>query len=102
METSYLQQALGVEADQLLYVAIAKATKNPFFVAVLESLSTQITFGMHLSRSLTLQAAPDRQAIVQAEHRAIIDAIRDQSADAASLAMRRHIMGARDRMFVGG
>ncbi|MDP2080223.1 MAG: FadR/GntR family transcriptional regulator [Pseudotabrizicola sp.] len=101
METSYLQQALGVDADQLLHVSIARATKNPFYQTVLESLSQQITFGMQLSRSLTLQAAPDRQAIVQAEHRAIIDAIRDQSPEAAAAAMRRHIMGARDRMFVG-
>lgn len=97
-----MEQPCRAQADQLLHVAIAKATKNPFFVAVLESLSTQITFGMQLSRSLTLQAVPDRQAIVQAENRAIIDAIRNQSADAASLAMRRHIMGARDRTFVGG
>ena len=101
MDASYLQQALGVDADQLLHRAIARATKNPFFLTVLESLSQQITFGMQLSRSLTLQAAPDRQAIVQAEHRAIIDAIRDQNAQAATAAMRKHIMGARDRMFVG-
>ncbi|WP_246831439.1 FadR/GntR family transcriptional regulator [Pseudotabrizicola formosa] len=101
MAASYLQQALGVEADQLLHVSIAKATKNPFFQTVLESLATQITFGMQLSRSLTLLAPPDRQAIVQAEHQAIIDAIKDQNPEAAALAMRRHIMGARDRMFVG-
>lgn len=101
METTYLQQALGVDADQLLHRSVARATKNPFFVTVLESLAQQITFGMQLSRSLTLQAAPERQALVQAEHRAIIDAIRDQNTDEAAKAMRRHIMGARDRMFVG-
>lgn len=101
METSYRQQALGVDADQLLHRSIARATKNPFFVTVLESLAQQIAFGMQLSRSLTLLAAPARQALVQAEHRAIIDAIRDQNPTAASVAMRSHIMAARDRMFVG-
>ena len=47
----------------------ARASGNPFYVTVLESLATQIAFGMTLSRSLTLQGAPDRQAKVEAEHR---------------------------------
>ncbi|MFN4154385.1 MAG: FadR/GntR family transcriptional regulator [Paracoccaceae bacterium] len=101
MEASYRQQALGVDADQLLHRSIARATKNPFFLTVLESLAPQIAFGMQLSRSLTLQAAPERQGLVQAEHEAIIQAIRDQNPDAASAAMRDHIIAAQDRMFVG-
>lgn len=101
MEASYRQQALGVDADQLLHRSIARATKNPFFLTVLESLAPQIAFGMQLSRSLTLQAAPERQGLVQAEHEAIIKAIRDQNPEAAAAAMRRHITAAQDRMFVG-
>lgn len=102
MEQSYREQALGVDADQMLHLAIARATKNPFFQTVLDSLAQQIGFGMKLSRSLTLLDKPARQALVQAEHRAVIDAIRGQEPGAAAEAMRAHIAAARDRMFVGG
>ncbi|TGN67748.1 FadR family transcriptional regulator [Paracoccus liaowanqingii] len=101
MDQTYQEQALGVDADQMLHLAIARATKNPFFLSVLESLGQQIGFGMKLSRSLTLLAPPDRQEMVQSEHRAVITAIRNQEPDQASDAMRRHIMAARNRMFVG-
>jgi len=80
----------------------ARASGNPFYVTVLESLATQIAFGMTLSRSLTLQGAPDRQAKVEAEHRALIEAIRAADPEAAAAAMRRHVIAARDRMFEGG
>lgn len=101
MDRTYTEQALGVDADQMLHLSIARATKNPFFQATLESLGQQIGFGMRLSRSLTLLAAPGRQETVQAEHAAVIEAIRRQDADGAAAAMRRHIAAARDRMFVG-
>lgn len=101
MDATYQKHALGVDADHLLHLSIARATKNLFYVNVLESMAEQITFGMQLSRSLTLQGAPERQAFVQAEHRRIIDAIRAGSAEQASDAMRLHITAARDRMLVG-
>ncbi|MFN3526033.1 MAG: FadR/GntR family transcriptional regulator, partial [Paracoccus sp. (in: a-proteobacteria)] len=42
MDETYLQHALGVDADQMLHLAIAKATKNAFFHDVLQSLGRQI------------------------------------------------------------
>ncbi|CAM3087315.1 FadR/GntR family transcriptional regulator [Paracoccus nototheniae] len=101
MDQTYQERALGVDADQMLHLAIARATKNAFFQTVLESLAQQIGFGMRLSRSLTLLADPDRQALVQSEHWRVIKAIRDQKPDAAADAMRAHIAAARDRMFEG-
>lgn len=92
---------LGVDADHALHHAIARATKNPFYASVLESLASQIAFGMKLSRALTLKGTPERQALVQSEHRAIIDAIAAQAPDRAAGAMRHHIGAARDRMFIG-
>lgn len=102
MDETYREHELGVDADHQLHLAIARATKNQFFVTVLESLAPQIGFGMKLSRSLTLLAAPGRQALVQGEHHAVIEAIRAQDAERASSKMREHITAARDRMFVGG
>lgn len=100
-DRAYSRSSLGVEADQAFHAAIARATKNPFYVSVLDSLSRQITFGMELSRSLTLQSVPERQALVQDEHQRIIDAIRSRNPEASAAAMRDHLAGARDRMFVG-
>ncbi|MFN3824477.1 MAG: FadR/GntR family transcriptional regulator [Pseudorhodobacter sp.] len=102
MGALYSAREKGVEADQDLHLAIGRASHNAFFATVLDSLAVQISFGMNLSRSLTLQAAPDRQAQVMAEHGAIIDAISGQSPDAARAAMQDHIRAARDRMFEGG
>lgn len=101
MEQTYEKNALGVEADQMLHLAVARASKNPFFASVLESLGQQIAFGVKLSRSLTLLDDPMRQELVLAEHRAVLDAIRLKQPDVAKAAMRHHITAAKDRMFVG-
>jgi len=101
MEQTYEQSGLGVEADQMLHLAIARATKNPFFASVLESLGDQIAFGVKLSRSLTLLDKPARQELVLAEHRAVLQAIRLQQPEVAEATMRHHITAAKDRMFVG-
>ncbi|MEO9779890.1 MAG: FadR/GntR family transcriptional regulator [Sedimentitalea sp.] len=101
MEQTYEQNALGVDSDQMLHLAIARASKNPFFASVLESLGEQIAFGVKLSRSLTLLDAPGRQQLVLAEHRAVLEAIRLKQPAVAEATMRHHITAAKDRMFVG-
>jgi DNA-binding FadR family transcriptional regulator len=101
LESSYIQQELGIDADQKLHLAIARASKNRFFVSVLEALGPQISFGVKLSRSLTLLDVPSRQELVLAEHRAVLDAIRKEQPDAAQEAMQKHITAAKNRMFVG-
>jgi GntR family transcriptional regulator, transcriptional repressor for pyruvate dehydrogenase complex len=98
---TYEQNALGVEADQMLHLAVARASKNPFFALVLESLGEQIAIGVKLSRSLTLLDTEVRQETVLAEHRAVLDAIRLRQPEVAKAAMRYHITAAKDRMFVG-
>ena len=100
MAQTYEQHALGVEADQMLHLAIARASKNPFFALVLESLGEQIAIGGKLSRSLTLLDQAVRQDMVLAEHRAVLDAIRLKQPEVAKAAMRYHITAAKDRMFV--
>lgn len=101
MEQAYKENAMGVDADQMLHLAVARASKNPFFSSVLESLSDQIAHGVKLSRSLTLLDTPKRQEIVLAEHRAILSAIRLKQPEVAEATMRYHITAAKDRMFVG-
>lgn len=101
MDRRYADREAGVDADAQLHLAIAKASKNPFFVSVQEALGAQISFGMTLSRSLSMPLGDARHEIVQAEHRAVIDAIAAQDAAAAEQAMRHHIEAARRRMFEG-
>ncbi|WP_053079083.1 FadR/GntR family transcriptional regulator [Puniceibacterium sp. IMCC21224] len=101
MEQTYQQKALGVDADQRLHLAVARASKNLFFSSVLESLNEQIAFGVKLSRSLTLLDIPGRQELVLAEHRAVLDAIGRRQPELAQATMRHHITAAKDRMFVG-
>ncbi|WP_417271921.1 FadR/GntR family transcriptional regulator [Celeribacter halophilus] len=101
MERAYQENELAVDADQRLHLAVARASKNPFFSSVLESLGEQIAFGVKLSRSLTLLDTPTRQELVLAEHRDVLDAIRKRQPEVASATMRYHITAAKDRMFVG-
>ncbi|PJE36266.1 GntR family transcriptional regulator [Pseudooceanicola lipolyticus] len=101
LEDAYTQRELGVDADQMLHIAIARASKNPFFSSVLESLGDQIAFGVKLSRSLTMLDAPTRQELVLREHRAVLEAIRLKQPEVAQATMRHHITAAKERMFVG-
>lgn len=101
IDSSYMDHKLGVDADFKLHQAVAKASQNSNYIIVLDSLAEQVGFGMNLSRSLTLISSPDRNALVQKEHREIIDAIRTQDAEAARQAMYMHLSNAWDRMFVG-
>ena len=101
LEEAYQQNALGVEADQMFHLAVARASKNPFFSSVLASLGQQIAFGVKLSRSLTMLDVPVRQDLVLAEHRAVLEAITLKQPEVAGASMRNHITAAKDRMFVG-
>lgn len=92
---------LGVEADYDLHFAIAQAAQNRFFLSTMASLRNNICFGMNLARSLSLTRPVDRLRQVQAEHVAILDAIRDHDAERARDAMRLHLHNARTRVFEG-
>lgn len=93
--------ALGTDADYEFHLAIAEATQNRFFASVIGSLKGHVAFGINLARSLSLIRPSTRIKAVQAEHRAIFEAIRTGDAQAARDAMRTHIDNARKRMFEG-
>ena len=101
MDRCNAEGRLGVEPDGAFHRAIAQASRNPFFVETLAHLARQVAFGMNLSRNLSLLKPADRLARVQAEHRAIVAAIRAGDTEAAREAMRVHVASARARMFEG-
>ena len=88
---------VGVDADFRLHAAIARATKNNFFIEQLDSLAQYVRNGMHLTRQLSLARKRKRQVLVQDEHRDIVRAIIGQDDDAARNAMRIQVDNARKR-----
>ncbi len=92
---------LAVEPDALFHRAVAKATRNGYYLSVQHSLEANIKVGMNLARNLSLLKPATRSEIVQGEHEAIVAAIRRRDGRAAGEAMSRHIANARRRMFEG-
>jgi DNA-binding FadR family transcriptional regulator len=78
---------------------VARASRNRFFITVMSFIEEQIVFSMNLSRNLSLVKTVERQRLVQAEHRAVLDAIRRRDPQAAGQAMRAHLENALERMF---
>jgi DNA-binding FadR family transcriptional regulator len=99
LQVAVHNQVLGVEEDYDLHMAIARASKNHFFVSVIASIRQQVEFGMNLLRNFSLSKSPERLLGVQAEHVAVVDAIVQRDSVAAEAAMRRHLQNTRSRMF---
>ena len=99
LQVAVHNQVLGVEEDYDLHMAIARASKNQFFVSVIASIRQQVEFGMNLLRNFSLSKSPERLLGVQAEHVAVVDAIVQRDSVAAEAAMRLHLQNTRSRMF---
>lgn len=93
------EQTLGAREDFDFHLAIARASHNPFFTSSVALIQEQVLVSMNLMRNLSLLKSIERQHLVQAEHAAIVAALRRHDAPAAGQAMREHLENARDRMF---
>src|SRR5258705_5784680 len=91
-------QGIGAKDDFAFHLAVARASKNQFFITVMSFIEEQIVFSMNLSRNLSLVKTLERQRLVQREHLAVLEAIRRKDSAAAGQAMRAHLENARDRM----
>jgi GntR family transcriptional regulator, transcriptional repressor for pyruvate dehydrogenase complex len=92
-------QGIGARDDFSFHLAVARASKNQFFITVMSFIEEQIVFSMNLSRNLSLVKTLERQRLVQREHLAVLEAIRNKDSAAAGRAMRAHLENALDRMF---
>jgi DNA-binding FadR family transcriptional regulator len=101
MENAVTQGALGLNPDLQFHFAVARASGNEFFEAVMESMRTPLEFAVNLARSLTLTRPLEHLLTVQAEHVAMFEAIEAGDKDAARIAMRTHIEHACSRIFEG-
>lgn len=80
--------------DLELHLQIARASHNPLFEPLLQTLSA---FVIDLHR-LGITAEPDDRGMTEQEHKAIINAIRDQDAPRAQEEMANHLKRKSDRI----
>lgn len=87
----------GVATDIAFHRTIAQATSNPFFLQTVEFLSQYVMRAVRVTRANeALRVEFMRQ--VRNEHRAIVDAIRQQDAVAARNAAETHMFNAARRL----
>jgi DNA-binding FadR family transcriptional regulator len=92
----------GVDEDLALHMAIARASRNPFFISTIEHSLGPIRQCMELAQNLGSPQAGERIQTIDDEHHAIVQAIAEGSPERAEAAMRAHIGHARMRIFEGG
>ena len=101
MEAAIALGQVGESADLEFHIAVARASDNEFFEAVMQSMRVPIEFAINLARSLTLTRPLEHLRAVQTEHVMMFEAIEARDRDAARLAMRTHIEDACMRIFEG-
>ena len=98
LNAAVASKTLGSEEDFAFHMAIAHASKNPFFVSVIGSIQQHMRFGMELMRSFTLSRSEERRKRVEDEHGAVARAILARDPKAAEQAMRNHLESTRQRL----
>jgi GntR family transcriptional regulator, transcriptional repressor for pyruvate dehydrogenase complex len=91
-------EGIGAPDDFAFHLAVARASKNQFFITALSFIDEQIEASMTLSRKLSQAKSIERQRLVQAEHLAVLEAIRRRDSRGAEQAMRAHLANAMERM----
>jgi len=78
-----------IDADNQFHATIARAGGNPVLASLVESLVSR-TFRSRLWRAIHERGANQQ---TQAEHRAILEALRRRDSDAARIQMAAHLLG---------
>ncbi|MEM5327666.1 FadR/GntR family transcriptional regulator [Paraburkholderia sp. JHI2823] len=99
LQTIIETSGIGAKDDFAFHMAVARASKNQFFITALSGIQEQMVFSMNLSRNLSLVKSIERQRLVQQEHLEVLEAIQARDAVRASTAMRAHLERAVNRMF---
>ena len=89
---------VGVQEDIRFHAAIAAASRNQLYIQTLEALAIHVVNGMKITRTLSLTRSKKRLALVQDEHRRVVEAIRESDIEHAREAMRAHISNAKNRV----
>lgn len=101
MEAAVLDRNVGINPDYEFHTAIASASGNEFFEAVMRQLQTPIEFTINLARSLSLTRTVEHMMRIQSEHVGIYKAIETGDGETARRMMRDHLGNACSRIFDG-
>jgi len=91
MEGEYVEGRLGIEEDVAFHMGLAYATKNPVQVYIMRSFHDLLHFGIE-ENLRHLWEDPANLPIIQQQHRRILQAIKEHDPEAASEAMKTHIL----------
>ncbi len=92
------QQDFAVEADKAFHMAIAKATKNKYFVKIFSYLGDVIPRSRLNTPKISSESRKDFLARTYREHEAIFNAIVNKDPETARAAMRLHLNSSLDRL----
>lgn len=99
MEEAAMQEGSVFEADFAFHLAVARASRNPYFAATLEFLRPSIETAYLLGRQLRNVPLNVTSSRVATEHRQILKAIQGGDPQVAQLRMFDHIRAGRNRLF---
>lgn len=89
----------SVSADLQFHLSIARATGNRYFVDILTQMGSALIPRNRIDSAGIAHADPKAYvALVNVEHKSILDAIRRGDADGARAAMRLHLSNSRERV----
>jgi GntR family transcriptional repressor for pyruvate dehydrogenase complex len=88
--------------DMELHRRIVLATANPAFTVAFDALSLEVDRVMRAGVDISRSRPPEAIQRMMREHELIVEAIRAQDGDAASLAMRWHLSEGRKRLMPDG
>ena len=86
------------EADFAFHIAVAHASRNPYFPFALETIRDQIRISVTFTRKLQNRPMDEVEPRVVAEHLAIAEAVQSGDPEAAREAMRFHMDQGRHRL----
>lgn len=104
MEASEATLAIGepgVQQDADFHHAIIRATQNHLFEKAFTDLRSQLYFVIELSRTVSALRSPEHMALVQRQHRAIYECLRQGNPAGARDATQTHIRTAQEHIFSG-
>ncbi len=92
---------LGSNSDFDFHLAVAHAAGNDWFMTALSAMRPQIELSIDIARTLSFHRSLAHMQTVQAEHIAVLDAIRARDSERAKAAMREHLSRTCNRIFRG-
>lgn len=94
MEEAGADSVAFADADEAFHLELARASQNPLIVWMMQKVH-EVRSHEQWARMRVLTLRPEIIELYNRQHRAIVDAIRDRTAEEAAQAMKAHLTTAR-------